>query len=137
MRIPKSGKVTINLGPNEVKQILENPTRHPRAVGYGSRYQNIDSKLYNVVAKKFSDVAANMEEELKARTICYTMRDSDAWKTLLAGFTVERKAINAMFEELNRKESAAMNQLVQQAFDEAGVTNFEARGYGFRRVVKS
>ena len=133
-RIPKSGKVTINLGPSEVKAILENP-QYPRKYSYGRDDQNVGAKIYKVVSEKFSNVKEDMAEEMRARDLCYGMQNSDAWKTISAGFEAENEAINKMYSELNRKKGDTMKQLVQQAFDEAGITHFKANGYGFKSVV--
>ena len=132
-KLPKSGKVIVNLGPAEVKAILENP-QYLRKRSW-SRDQNVGAKVYKAVSEKFSNVKEDMAEEMRARDLCYGMRDSDAWKTISAGFRAEHEAIGKMYSELNHKENNAMEQLVQQAFDEAGITHFKASGYGFRKVV--
>lgn len=128
--MPKSGNVTIKLGPKEVKAILDRPVQK-RSFDYAGSERAVAGKVYKAVAEKFTNVQAEMEEHIRARDICHGMRESDAWQTLRAGFYKERQVINQMYVELNVKESNALQQLVQQAFDKAGITGFVATGHGY------
>ncbi|GAH27472.1 unnamed protein product [marine sediment metagenome] len=129
----KSGNITIKLGPREVKHILEHPSYSGR---FGHPSDIIMTKVSKAAAAKFPEVAKGMEEELQARDTCHGMRESPAWRTMLAGFHAERKVINVMYQALNEKESKAMEQLVQQAFNKAGITGFKAHGFGFNPVER-
>ena len=124
---PRSGNVTIRLGPREVKDILE---------GHIFGYRNgrkIQAKLGKAVRSKFSDVEKDMAEEIQARNIRDAVQGSEEWKKIAQKFYTRRCEIDELYSSLGIEESRAMEALVQVKFNEAGVINFEAKGYGYRR----
>jgi len=127
---PKSGKVTINLGPREVRQILEDA----RFYGISELRRTVAGKVIGAVKAKFSLVQADMDEIDQARKICYGMRESDEWKELGAGFKVRSDALYEQLRNVDAEQWQTMERLIQEAFDKAGITKYKACNYGYIRV---
>ena len=130
----KSGNVTIRLGPSEVRAILQGD----KPLGYYRRSgaPSIEKKVYEAVASKFTDVEKEMAEEIRARNICYATRDTEVWKEKAKVFAERKALLDEQYRSLNREQNQAMQELVQASFNEAGITSFVARGYGYTRSVK-
>lgn len=132
----KSGNITIKLGPLEVKQILENPV-HRRSFGYISLDDKLGAKIYKATSEKFTNVKAEMAQEIQAHQILTDTRNTPERNKAVASYDKKRKAIVERHQVINNEYAKAIEELTQTAFDKAGITEFVAEGTHFRRVVQS
>lgn len=97
-----------------------------------------DSKIYKRISKavreSFTDYARILEEENAARQIVLSVRNSPELKAVLFQLREQRNLLNKQYDEISAKEAAENEKLVNAKFDEAGITNYRAKGWGWQRV---
>jgi len=131
MKATKSGNITIKLGPLMVQEILHRPLSKRR---FESTDHTIQRLVYNATSEKFTDVKAQMDEHHKAVNIMQSVHNSEVFGKLRKGFKERESKIHERFAALHREESEVFEKMVQEALNEAGVTDYIASGWSLRKA---
>lgn len=123
-----SKTIKIIVSKNEARELLT----------AGKFHFSTDGKIYRKVCKaireSFTGYAKFLEEENAARQIVGSVRESPELKAVLFQLREQRNLLNKQYEEISIREATEVEKLTNAKLDEAGITNYRAKGWGWQRV---